>query len=281
MPKTVSKRERARRQARVVRAHQTTLDRTITRRASSTKRRRPTGITGFISRYPWATTIFTALLVGGIVTLLYTNHVGPFAIPPKHPCNLKTHVCAKPAMTIDKTKLYEATIKTTKGDIVIDLDAQHAPISVNNFVYLARQGFYDGLNFWRIEKKGQPSPLDGTPSTLDLIQGGDPQGNGKGGPGYSFQDEAVVGDYTAGAVAMANSGPNTNGSQFFICTGDDSALPKSYNLFGQVVSGLDVAQKITKDDKITAITITTKPLPATPTDSPATGTPAATATPGA
>lgn len=278
MPKTATKREQARRQARVTRAHRTAFDPAMIRRVTPAKQNRPTGITGFMRRFPWATGIFTVILVGGIVGLLYNYHVGPFAIPPKHPCNLKTHVCAKPAMTINKNKLYEATIETTKGNIVIDLDAQHAPISVNNFVYLAQQGFYNGLNFWRIEKKGQPSPLDGTPSTLDIIQGGDPQGNGKGGPGYSFQDEPVVGDYTAGAVAMANSGPNTNGSQFFICTGDDTTLPKSYNLFGNVVSGLDVAQKITKTDKITAIIISTKPLPPTPTGGATTPTASATAT---
>lgn len=283
MPKTMSKREQARRQARVTRAHNTTLERAVARRVPTARPRprRKTGFAGFISRYPWASTIFTVILVGGIVALLYTNHVWPFTLPPTHPCNLKTHVCAKPAMTINKNKLYEATIKTDKGDIVIDLDAQHAPITVNSFVYLSQQGFYNGLTFWRIEKKGQPSPIDGSISNLDLIQGGDPLGNGKGGPGYSFQDENqgknMVGAYTAGAVAMANAGPNTNGSQFFICTADDTGqLASSYNLFGQVVSGLDVAQKLTKTDKIISITIAVKPLPPTPTASPATPT----ATPG-
>jgi cyclophilin family peptidyl-prolyl cis-trans isomerase len=255
--------------------------------AAKRRYQRPTGFWGFVSRYPLASGFFTLILVGGIVGALYVNHVGPFALPPVHPCNLKTHVCAKPAMTISKTKLYEATIKTTKGNIVIDLDAQHDPITVNNFVYLADNHYYDGMNFCRIEQKGKPSPIDGTPSNLDLIQGGDPQGTatskgcpGSGasaGPGYSFQDETVVGEYTTGAVAMANSGPNTNGSQFFICTGDDSQLPKSYNLFGQVVSGLDVAQKMTQADKITTITIAVKPLPPTPTAGPATPTATATA----
>lgn len=218
-----------------------------------------------MARYPWASTIFTVLLVGGIVGVLYVNHVGPFALPPVHPCNLKTHVCQKPAVTINKDKLYVATLKTTAGTIVINLDAKDAPLATNNFVYLANQHFYDGLTFWRIEQKGKPSPLTNSPSTLDLIQGGDPQGDGKGGPGYSFNDDPVVGDYVAGAVAMANSGANTNGSQFFICTGDDSTqLAKSYSLFGHVVSGLDIAQKITKTDKILSISIAVQPLP-TPT----------------
>jgi cyclophilin family peptidyl-prolyl cis-trans isomerase len=266
MPKIASKRARARREARVVRAHHTTLDRPITRRVPAAKQRRPRGFAGFIARYPWASTIFTVLVVGGLVGVLYVNHVGPFAPPPVHPCNLKTHVCQKPAVTIDKHKLYVATVKTSIGTIVINLDAQNAPLATNNFVYLANQHFYDGLTFWRIEQKGKPSGLDpSTTSTLDLIQGGDPLGNGRGGPGYSFNDDPVVGDYVAGAVAMANSGANTNGSQFFICTADDSsALAKSYSLFGHVVSGLDIAQKMTKSDKILGITIVVENLP-TPT----------------
>jgi cyclophilin family peptidyl-prolyl cis-trans isomerase len=170
-------------------------------------------------------------------------------------------------MTIDLHRIYTATIKTAKGDIVFAMDPTKAPQTVNNFVYLANQHFYDGLTFHRVEK----SPA----STLNIIQGGDPKGDGTGGPGYQFTDEKVVGNYTAGCVAMANSGPNTNGSQFFICSADDSAvLAKSYNLFGQVTSGLNVAQQVTVGDKIVSITITSAPAP-TPTPA----TPAATATP--
>ncbi|HEV2235378.1 MAG TPA: peptidylprolyl isomerase, partial [Ktedonobacterales bacterium] len=174
-----------------------------------------------------------------------------------------THVCDKPKMTVDAKKVYTATIKTAKGNIVIALDVKDSPIAVNNFVYLAQQGFYNGLTFHRVEPAAQPTPADGTTSALHLIQGGDPKANGQGGPGYQFQDEAVKGDYKAGCVAMANSGTNTNGSQFFICTGDDSTqLAKSFSLFGQVISGLDVAQKIVAGDKMTSVTIAvTTPTP--------------------
>jgi peptidyl-prolyl cis-trans isomerase B (cyclophilin B) len=144
---------------------------------------------------------------------------------------------------IDPAKRYTATIKTDRGDIVIALDAKRAPKSVNNFVFLARDGFYDGLTFHRI--------VDDF-----VIQGGCPEGTGRGGPGYRFDDEPVQGEYEAGAVAMANSGPNTNGSQFFICTVDDRhKLTKSYNLFGQVVKGMDVVGAIRKDDVMQSVTI--------------------------
>src|SRR5260370_19977019 len=129
---------------------------------------------------------------------------------------------------IDSTRRYQATITTDRGDIVIDLDHGRAPKTVNNFVFLARDGFYDGLTFHRV--------VDDF-----VVQGGCPEGSGRGNPGYRFDDEPVVGEYVAGAVAMANSGTNTNGSQFFICTVDDRRkLAKSYNLFGQVVSGMDI-----------------------------------------
>jgi cyclophilin family peptidyl-prolyl cis-trans isomerase len=131
------------------------------------------------------------------------------------------------------SKVYCAGINTNRGLIVAELDPNLAPKTVNNFVFLAQNHFYDGLTFHRV--------ISGF-----MAQGGDPTGTGSGGPGYSFADEPVKGDYTAGAIAMANSGPNTNGSQFFIVTADQTGkLPKSYNLFGHVVKGLDVAQKLT------------------------------------
>jgi cyclophilin family peptidyl-prolyl cis-trans isomerase len=138
-------------------------------------------------------------------------------------------------MTINTNKLYCAGINTNRGLIVLQLNPKLAPVTVNNFVFLAQHQFYDGLVFHRVIQTG---------SGIHIIQTGDPKGNGTGGPGYKFNDEPVKGEYTAGCVAMANSGANTNGSQFFICTGNDTSLPKSYNLFGQVVQGLDVAQKI-------------------------------------
>ena len=145
---------------------------------------------------------------------------------------------------IDPAHRYVATITTDRGDIVIALDPARAPKSVNNFVFLAREGFYDGLTFHRI--------VDDF-----VIQGGCPEGTGRGGPGYRFDDEPVQGEYEAGAVAMANSGPNTSGSQFFICTVDDRhKLTKSYNLFGQVVKGMDVVGSIRQNDVMRSVTVT-------------------------
>ena len=150
----------------------------------------------------------------------------------------------KPDQVIDPGKKYTATIATDKGEIVISLDATRAPKSVNNFVFLARDSFYDGLTFHRV--------VDDF-----VIQGGDPEGSGRGGPGYRFEDEPVQGEYIAGAVAMANAGPNTNGSQFFICTVDDRhKLAKSYNLFGQVVRGMEVVGQIRQGDVMRSVRIT-------------------------
>lgn len=137
----------------------------------------------------------------------------------------------------------KAIITTTKGIIEFTLNAVGAPKSVSNFVYLAEQGYYDGLTFHRVE-----------PSFV--IQGGDPSGNGTGGPGYKFPDEPVQGEYTEGAVAMANAGPNTNGSQFFITLADVSkTLPKQYNLFGKVTKGLDVVHAIAVGDIMQTVKI--------------------------
>ena len=135
-------------------------------------------------------------------------------------------------MQIDTTKLYRVTITTARGPIVLCLQPDLAPVTVNNFVVLARNHFYDGLKFHRV--------VAGF-----VVQGGDPQGTGAGGPGYQFDDEPVRQQYVLGALAMANSGKNTNGSQFFICIADDTtSLAPSYNLFGKVAAGIDVAQKI-------------------------------------
>ena len=151
---------------------------------------------------------------------------------------------SKAEQVTDPKQRYTATITTERGDIDIALDGTRAPKSVNNFVFLARDGFYDGLTFHRV--------VDDF-----VIQGGCPEGSGRGGPGYRFDDEPVQGEYTAGAVAMANSGPNTNGSQFFICTVDDRhKLAKSYNLFGQVVKGMDVVTTIRQGDVMRSVTIT-------------------------
>ena len=153
-----------------------------------------------------------------------------------------TGMASAPEFTIDTSTIYRATIATPKGEIVMDLDPRIAPITVNNFVTLARSGYYDGLTFHRV--------VAGF-----VIQGGCPTGNGTGGPGYKFADEPVQGNYRDGAVAMANSGPDTNGSQFFICLGDQPGLPKQYSLFGHTSAGLDVVKAISVGDVMTTVTI--------------------------
>lgn len=153
----------------------------------------------------------------------------------------------EPEQVIDADTIYTVTIATDKGDIVADLDPRIAPKTVNNFVALARQGFYDGLTFHRVEPGF-------------VIQGGCPNGTGTGGPGYKFADEPVQGDYVAGALAMANAGPDTNGSQFFVCLEDLSGrLPKQYNLFGQVTSGMDTVLAVRKGDVMRSVTIAERP----------------------
>jgi cyclophilin family peptidyl-prolyl cis-trans isomerase len=133
-------------------------------------------------------------------------------------------------MTIDPAKTYSATISTTAGDMTIDLLPGDAPKTVNNFVFLARDGYYNDVIFHRVIKGF-------------MIQGGDPTGTGSGGPGYKFADEPVKRPYNRGTVAMANAGPNTNGSQFFIMH-SDYGLPPNYTIFGQLTSGEDVLDAI-------------------------------------
>ena len=138
---------------------------------------------------------------------------------------------APPPMVIDPSKRYTAVMETSMGTITIALDAASAPRTVNNFVFLSRFHYYDGIIFHRIIKGF-------------VCQGGDPEGSGRGGPGYRFEDELPkAGRYEIGSLAMANAGPNTNGSQFFLISGADGArLPPQYSLFGKVVKGLDVVE---------------------------------------
>jgi peptidyl-prolyl cis-trans isomerase B (cyclophilin B) len=152
-------------------------------------------------------------------------------------------VAKMPEAQTDFDKIYRATIVTDRGMIVMDLDPQLAPNTVNNFVGLARNSYYDNLTFHRVVPEF-------------VIQGGCPEGSGRGGPGYKFADEPVKSDYTLGAVAMANSGPDTNGSQFFICIDDCTRkLTPNYNLFGYVVDGMDVALATTVGDTMQSVTI--------------------------
>jgi cyclophilin family peptidyl-prolyl cis-trans isomerase len=149
----------------------------------------------------------------------------------------------RPDMQIDLDTVYQVTIETDRGTIVMELDPGLAPKTVNNFVSLARDGFYDSLQFHRV-----------VPDFV--IQGGDPEGTGRGGPGYKFEDEPVKGEYTVGAVAMANAGPDTNGSQFFICIDDcRRKLAPSYNLFGYVIDGIDVAQSVQQGDVMKSVSV--------------------------
>jgi cyclophilin family peptidyl-prolyl cis-trans isomerase len=135
-----------------------------------------------------------------------------------------------PAMQIDGSKNYHAVLDTSKGEIEVELFATEAPKTVNNFVFLAREGFYDGVPFHRV--------ISGF-----MVQTGDPTGTGTGGPGYRFADEKVDRSYDRGTLAMANAGPNTNGSQFFLMH-QSRPLPPNYTIFGRVTRGLDVLDAI-------------------------------------
>ena len=136
-----------------------------------------------------------------------------------------------PEMAIDVNKSYSATIHTNHGDMTLDLHASEAPNTVNNFVFLAKEGFYQHGGFHRVIKDF-------------MIQGGCPRGDGTGGPGYRFNDEPVTRSYVKGTLAMANAGPNTNGSQFFIVHGERVGLPPNYTIFGLLSSGVEVLDRI-------------------------------------
>ena len=151
---------------------------------------------------------------------------------------------APPAMSIDSSKKYSATIETSQGTIAVDLFAKDAPKTVNNFVFLARDGFYDGTVFHRV-----------IPDFM--IQGGDPTGTGRGGPGYRFEDETKGSphQHKPGTLSMANAGPNTNGSQFFITHVATDWLNGKHTIFGTVTSGKDVVDKIKQGDTIKSVQI--------------------------
>ena len=152
-----------------------------------------------------------------------------------------------PEMTIDHDNNYQATIETNKGKIDLDLSAQDAPKTVNNFVFLANQGFYDDVTFHRVINNF-------------MIQGGDPTGTGSGGPGYRFEDEVRDNPlkHETGVISMANAGPNTNGSQFFITHGPQPHLDGKHTVFGKVASkeSMNVVNAISQGDTITGVTIT-------------------------
>ena len=154
---------------------------------------------------------------------------------------------APPAMSIDPSKSYTATIDTSRGPIVCELFAADAPNTVNNFVFLAREGFYDGTSFHRVIADF-------------MVQGGDPTGTGRGGPGYRFEDEVKDNPHkhAKGVLSMANAGPNTNGSQFFITHVETPWLNGKHTVFGRVLSGQNVIDSVQQGDTINSLKIEEK-----------------------
>ena len=175
-----------------------------------------------------------------IVALSAVSCGGPAPEPAPTP-KPKTY-SAPPPMTIDTSKQYVAIIETEKGNLLLELFARDVSITVNNFVFLAREGFYDGTTFHRV--------IPGF-----MAQGGDPTGTGRGGPGYKFDDEFTEHTHVAGALSMANSGPNTNGSQFFITYTPQHGLDGKHSVFGQLIEGMDVLEKLENGDIIKRIVI--------------------------
>ncbi len=178
------------------------------------------------------------LRIAGITFVLITLFSASCAGEPPKPKTYST----PPPMTIDTSKQYTATIETEQGNLVLELFASDVPKTVNNFVFLAREGFYDGLTFHRVISDF-------------MVQGGDPAGNGTGGPGYTFADEFSDHTHVAGALSMANSGPDTNGSQFFITYTPQHHLDGKHSVFGQLTEGMDVLEKIKQGDIIKHIII--------------------------
>jgi len=169
-----------------------------------------------------------------LATLLSVSCAGEELKPTTEKPKPKTY-SAPPPMTIDTSKQYIATIETEKGNIVLELFASDVPVTVNNFVFLAREGFYDGTTFHRV--------IPGF-----MAQGGDPTGTGTGNPGYRFADEFTEHTHIAGALSMANSGSNTNGCQFFITYTPQHHLDGKHSVFGQLIEGMDVLGKLTPRD---------------------------------
>jgi cyclophilin family peptidyl-prolyl cis-trans isomerase len=171
---------------------------------------------------------------GGLDTDLTTDNLDRLTPPEENIEDMNTRYNTPPEMQIDANKDYKAVINTNRGRITVDLFEKDSPVTVNNFVFLARDGFYEGTIFHRV--------ISGF-----MIQGGDPLGNGTGGPGYSFNDEFNSRELVQGSLAMANAGPNTNGSQFFIVTADSTPwLDGKHTNFGQVTEGLDIVMGIEK-----------------------------------
>ncbi len=196
--------------------------------------------------------IFTAvtLLLAGCAKTATTS-TNSFPAAPKPAATTKdvtmTQRTFPGILPADQRVKQQAVITLANGkQIVIELYGEDAPKAASNFIALAKDKFYDGLTFHRVEKGF-------------VVQGGDPSGNGTGGPGYKFEDGPVTRDYTRGIVAMANAGPNTNGSQFFIMLADNTSLPKQYTIFGQVTKGMEAVDGIAVGDVMKTIEIEARP----------------------
>jgi cyclophilin family peptidyl-prolyl cis-trans isomerase len=230
-------------------------------RQKQTKPQQKPASTASISRWWWIGGVAAVLLVGA-AALWFTVGPGKPESPtstttekestsmPTNPANRNNMYSAMPEMQIAPGKTYVATISTARGDILVQLDASTAPLTVNNFVFLAEQGFYDGLTFHRVEPGF-------------VIQGGDPTGSGGGGPGYTVPAEIQL-PHVEGAIAMARLGDQMNptrassGSQFYITLAPTHFLDEGYTAFGQVIEGMEVVQSIAVGDVIEKITITEK-----------------------
>lgn len=184
-----------------------------------------------------------AVLAAGMLLLASCTCQTPEPTP--EPAAKPKTYSAPPAMMIDTGKEYTATIETERGNIVLELFASDVPNTVNNFVFLANDGFYDGTTFHRV-----------VPGFV--AQGGDPTGTGRGNPGYSFADEFSEHTHLAGALSMANSGSDTNGCQFFITFAPQHGLDGKHSVFGQLIDGMDVLEQIEQGDVIIRITIEEK-----------------------
>lgn len=181
--------------------------------------------------------VAAAVLVAGLLITLFLTGVIKMPSQPAKSYNSPI------PMVVDVNKKYTAVIKTAKGDLMLELYPQDAPVTVNSFVTLARKGFYNGLTFHRV--------IPGF-----MAQGGDPTGTGSGGPGYKFQDEFSSRTHQEGSLSMANSGPNTNGSQFFICYAPQPHLNGKHTVFGQLTQGMDVLKQLVNGDKMNEVVIT-------------------------
>ena len=219
------------------------------RRQAQYRSGRNPSFTSLLRSWWWVGALVLALVIGAVLwfTVGPGKPAGKSSSAPADPAGREGMYSEPPAMQIDPSKTYVATISTAKGDIVAQLDASAAPQTVNNFVFLARQGFYDGLTFHRVEPDF-------------VIQGGDPTGTGGGGPGYTIPAEIKL-PHVEGAIAMARQGDEANptrassGSQFYITLAPTSSLDGAYTVFGQVTAGMDVVKSIAVGDVIRTITI--------------------------